>query len=282
MNKEILLTFCPSTIETNRICGHTFEVMDYYLFLKDSGFTNVKILIQEKISREELFKAYSDKYILPDNYKKDIIFKRNLKYLISKGTIIFTGGIDHNYNVKLISQKLLLFRCNKEIDYSNFKHKNVYLLQDNRFYDKPKNIKIINYIKKIYFTRYKKINKSDNKTLVYINSNIRKTSLVFNDDYLVVSGTDIKDKTYLKAPVANLFSKFNKYLYTETTRKFDCSSRLVPECYFYNKEILFNFNKEEYFKIDKGLKYRYEDTVNNFSNLDLKNGDTICNIITKK
>ena len=73
----IYLTYAPThpKFEKDRICGHTFEVMDYYLFLKDLGY-EVKIKILDVINPKKIFKAWEDKYILSKNYQNDIIFEK--------------------------------------------------------------------------------------------------------------------------------------------------------------------------------------------------------------
>jgi len=284
MNKEIVLTYCPSSIEKNRICGHTFEVMDYFLLFFEFGYP-VKIFIQEHISKELVYKSWEDKYILPKNYKKYIIFSQK-KIIISKDILIFTGGFHNGYleKYKLIYKKIILMRCNPFFKYDILKLKNYIVLEDQRVYEKyGLSTNGIHYVKKINFKYFKSIkNVEQNKTLIYINSNLRKMPdniLKEKDKYLVITGDTQLDESYLKAPVFDLFEKFSTFLYTETTRKFDCSPRLIAECKFYNKEVLFNFNKEDYFKIDSGLYWRWLDIKDNFKNLYLTKNDEIIKLI---
>lgn len=284
MNKEIILTYVPSSSEKNRICGHTFEVMDYFLLFYDLGYLNAKILIQEAAPKNLFYNAWEDKYNLPIDYKKYIIFSTR-KIIISKNILIYTGGFFENDESKynLIYKKLLFMRCAEYYDYKDIALKNFNVLEDTRVYSNvglSKNS--IHYIKKIYFKRYKDIIKSDNKILVYINSNLRKIPeniLKEKEKYLIITGDSQIDKSYLKAPVPKLFEKFNTFLYTETTKQFDCSPRLIAECQFYNKKVIFNFNTLDYFKKDAGLRWRWYDIKNNFKSLELNENDDIIKLM---
>ena len=300
---NIVLTYTPASKEINRICGHTFEVMDYYLFLKDHGY-DVKILIQDRIRKELVFKAWEDKYDLNNlkyNYKKDILFQP-MKNLFAN-VIIYTNGIYksdlntiQNKANKVIYKKLISFRCNNLTDFNEFlQNKKHYLLHDFRVY-KDFNLytefkNSIHYIKKIYFSRYKKLSNSKNKTLIYINSflknlddNFLKKLKDINSNIIFISGSKLNNKDIKKynkygeilhAPVLNFFEQFDKYLYTPNTRNFDCSPRLLTECKFYNKEIIIGFDISK----DIGAYWRWYDIQNNFESLNLKKGDDIERII---
>ena len=134
---DIVLTYIPSNVEKNRICGHTFEVMDYFLLLYDIGYKNIKIIIQENIDPQMVYDAWEDKYDLPKDYKKYIEFTKK-KIIMSKNILIFTGGIDKNYlyNHKIVYKKLILMRCNPDINYDALKLKNYIVLEDQRVYKK--------------------------------------------------------------------------------------------------------------------------------------------------
>jgi hypothetical protein len=71
-----------------------------------------------------------------------------------------------------------------------------------------------------------------------------------------------------------LFSKFGTYIYTPVSRKFDCSPRLVTECFMHKKRV---FKDLDYYDI--GLETRYSDCVNDLQSLDLREGDKLLSII---
>ena len=303
---DILLTYTPSDKEINRICGHTFQVMDYYLYFKDLGL-NVKILIQDKIKKELIYEVWEDKYLLNKlnyNYKPDILFY-SFKEIYAKN-IIYTNGIYpsdldyiNNKRNKIFYKNIISFRCDPKINYSFFlKRKNYYLLYDKRLYKDSKEIfnhpNSINYIKKINFKYFKDLKQSNSskksKYLIYVNSFLRnslnekdlKEILLKKDssEILFVSSTSLskeqikfyKEFGELKyAPVKNLFNQFDTFIYTPNIRNFDCSPRLLTECKFYNKEIIINFD----IKKDIGAYWRWYDIQNNFESLELKEGDDI-------
>ena len=189
---DVLLTYTPSDKEINRICGHTFEVMDYYLYFKELGL-NTKILIQDKMKKELFFDVWEDKYILNKlnyNYKQDILFQPLIN--IFAKNIIYTNGI-YSFDLKKIKErknrifykKIISFRCDPKNDFSFFlKEKNHYLLYDKRLYKDPKEItnhpNSINYIKKINFKYFKDFKdfkdlSSNPNTIIYINSFLRNS-----------------------------------------------------------------------------------------------------------
>jgi len=315
ISKYPVLTYTWSLEEKDRICGHTFEVFDYYLFLKDRGITT-KILIQDKISIELLQKVYEDKY----NYKQypfpehdiNIIFKPEK---IIAPNIIYTSGLDL-LHPKLITNNLISFRCNKDIDYNIFikKYPNIKILQDKRIYNKTLNS--IHYIKKFYFPAYKELKnsssnlatkKEQNKKLIYLNSNLRILTKIqiknlikkysydnSGKDLIFVSGNQLSEKQLLLfsnynldiniAPVENLFEKFNTYIYTSIQRQFDCSPRLLTESFFYKKNIFFDFNFKDYAGPnygDTGLYWRWYDIQNNFKDLILKENDLLLKVLNE-
>jgi len=288
LNAGIVLTYSPSTIEVDRICGHTFEVLDYFLLLYDCGIQST-ILIQDRTKKEIIFNAWEDKYDLPEDYQDFVVFSSSTK-IITKGILVFTDGFYENYldNRTLIYKKLFLMRCSRTFDYNTIQKKNVFLLQDERVYSKKDydGIQNINYIKKIYFKRYRKLQEpTQDKTLVYVTSNLRKIpDNIIEDDYLIITGDKQDTKGYLKSPVPNLFQKFSTYLYTETTVQFDCSSRLLAECIFYNKKIKYNFNFQDYCSSDSGdtgLYFRHLDVHYNFQSINLDKDDAIIKILEK-
>lgn len=272
LNYDIVLTYSKSFTEKDRICGHTFEVLDYYLYFKDAGI-KACIVIQDDIDLSKIKEAWNNNYILdevPEVFKgKDIIIAKK---------ILNCSGFYEGENTKYISEKLYQFRCGvfpKEY----LKNKKVIVLQDNRIFEDIPD-ESINYIKKInakYLRTYSKNNKQE--TFMYWNTELRLPSPA-RQDYLVnkyrpviITNQEINYKRVL--PPINILKRFNNgtYVYTEVTRKFDCSSRLLLECYLNNIEVIFDFDipTEEYFQLDKGLYYRWFDIKNNIQELFLEN-----------
>lgn len=62
-------------------------------------------------------------------------------------------------------------------------------------------------------------------------------------------------------PADNLFEIFDTYIYTPTAKNWDCSSRLIPECFYFNKGILFTKTVIDNINDNIALKVRYEDYI---------------------
>lgn len=163
--------------------------------------------------------------------------------------------------------------------------------------DNKYKIEFEHYIKYIDFNLYKKkksIKHKNRNYLVYATGNCRD---LFEADLIYGSNTiqEIKDlivdrpetniffvglnreknseekietiKSILKSnvkivyedelPVDDLFDLFDTYIYTPTAKNWDCSSRLIPECFYYNKNILFTKTVQE--NMNVALRVRYQD-----------------------
>lgn len=81
-----------------------------------------------------------------------------------------------------------------------------------------------------------------------------------------------------KLPVSNIFDRFDTYIYTPTPKSWDCSSRFIPECKFYKKDVLLTRRAEYQLypedcevyddpKTDYGLRTRLFDTYSNMDNI---------------
>ena len=103
-------------------------------------------------------------------------------------------------------------------------------------------------------------------------SGCEKTLLVVPyklDEYDYIDGVE-----QVLAPLPDFFNQFDTYIYTPVHRKFDCSPRLVTECFLQNKKIFMHLDY-----MDIGLETRYNDCVSNLESLNLKEGDPILDII---
>jgi len=309
---DIIITYTPSNNEINRICGHTFEASDYYFFLKDLGY-NVKVLVQDKIKKEFLLNAYKEKY--KKEYFNLLIKDLHINELKKTicNTLIYTNGlyrIDFNnlFNPSnnIYFKKLISFRCNPNEKFNLFIDKlkdKFYLLYDKRVYKKydiDNNIfddynnfeNSFHYVKKFYFKAYKEYKQTDNKLLIYINSQLRdlseeylkSISEKYKKEFLFITGSKLNNEQFkkyskygivLNAPVKNLFSKFDTYLYTRNIRNFDCSPRFLTECKYYNKDVILDFDISE----DIGAYWRWYDIQNNFEDLILKENDLLLSYI---
>ena len=297
---DVILTFSP----INEITGHIFECFDYYLFLRN--YFKVGILFLGSIGEEKLKNVFNDKYIVDfDDIRHDIIIvlenelKTKKMYTFGKNTVvILCDGNIHQlqlYGIHLITRKLLGFLCaEKEESYvdkiSMYKH--ITYLKDYRIYSNNNYFKSYNYVKKLPFQYYKKSNRVfDNTGMMYVTFACRKITPAVIKEYHEMSGCkktllvvpyklseydDIDDVEQIEAPLSDFFNRFDTYIYTPVQRKFDCSPRLVTECFLHNKQIMLNVNY-----VDLGLQTRYNDCKQDLNNVNLQNNDKIIDIINE-
>ncbi len=270
------------------ICGHTFEIIDYFWVIKD--FFNACILMVEDISPKTFENAIRSKYNFTDNEIDCILSHTVFKYkplLLKCNNVLIVDGNLQNINSKnIIFNKAFLFACGY-IPIKNNKNKKVYVLQDHRIYEKAE-VNSIEYVKKILFSRMKIITKHENKTLIYATKNCRLLSdeyylnllKKYDDDFLVLTNKEnrlslINDRiTQIDMPVPNIFEKINKYIYTPISRHFDCSPRFIAECKYYGIDVIY----DDIVYHDKGLEARKSD-INNIDTISLNSKDNIIDII---
>jgi len=200
------------------ICGHTFEMVEYFWILKD--YFNICILNTENISIQDFKTAIISKY----NFNKDevsliinsIVSAYKPKILLCSNVLIVDGDY-FSMSDTIIFNKMFLFACgNKSI--KNNTNKNIFVLQDHRIYDKAE-VNSIEYRKKILFSRLKKVKNHQNRTLIYATKNCRNLSneyyknllSSYNDDFLVLTNEENKLSfvnkriTQIKMPVKYRF-----------------------------------------------------------------------------
>lgn len=73
----------------------------------------------------------------------------------------------------------------------------------------------------------------------------------FDGEVIIVPECDL--------PLDNIFNEFDTYIYTPTSKNWDCSSRLIPECKFFNKEVILTKTSKLLLNENLALKIRIED-----------------------
>lgn len=168
--------------------------------------------------------------------------------------------------------------------------RNVTYLQDYRIYGKNDVHASVDYVKKLPFRYYRPCASVDEKIgMMYMTYVCRKVSPDVIREYLRRSGcssatlvTPYPLKEYdgidgvkqVTAPVDGFFDKFGTYIYLPVGRKFDCSPRLVTECYMHGKNVFIDIDYA-----DPGLDTRRKDAERDIGSLDLVDGDRIVKII---
>lgn len=292
------------------ICGHIYEIIEYYLLLRNKF--KVGILICEDLDWETLERCIVLKYDIDPNViqemKNNTLFCNRPKYVLGKKTsmLFVDGGMLHAFypaGVVLMLKNIFSFKCSNTDTHYNLPYKGITLLQDNRVYNDPDRNIAINYVKKIGFKYYKKISQTNSNTaMIYLTTNCREIcnisllDLIFKygfENYMILTNDAAKYSTIIKdfpkisfppLPVDNIFEKFDTYIYTPTgagkaQHKFDCSPRFIAECAFYDKPVIYHNIDDEYLAVDTGLKWRKYDIENNFSSLYLEDSDEIIDIL---
>ncbi len=273
--------------ENHGICGHTFEVIDYYLILKKHF--KVGILLQEEVDPKIFEKAIREKYNLDDEAIQDVL--NNTRYhnrptlLKGKNILITDGAIKSLDKISLLFDNVFLFGC-YDRDILKVTQSNWYTLLDHRIYG---NIGI-NYVKKINFKNLIIPTNINKKTLIYATEGSRDLTreyvknLVseYNDEFIYVANKTYNFKNIerlvpIAPPVVDINNAFDKYIYTKTLFQSDCSPRFIAECHYFGKEVV--YHDIDYLDTDLGLKYRIYDIENNFDSLFLNEDDEIIGIL---
>lgn len=300
---DVVLTFSP----IEEITGHVFEVFDYYLFLRD--YFKTCMLFLGSIPLDKLKVAFESKYVERfDEVSRDLIYYpvedikhgKNL-FCFDKDTFVLLcdGNIQalEAYKISLLTKCFYGFLCfsDEQITqgYGQSMLNKITYLQDDRIYTKTSPLfKTVPYVKKLPFKHYKIVQgPNQNIGMIYMTFNCRKISPYTVLDYHWKSGCKksilvVPEKLdqyegldgveQVLAPVPDFFQKFDTYIYTPVARHFDCSPRLVTECYMQKKKVLIDLDY-----VDLGLQTRVKDCRENLESLDLKDGDAIVDIISK-
>jgi hypothetical protein len=273
---DIVISYSWYKVTHGKISGHSFEVLDYYLFL--SKFYKVAIFLGDGTSKEELLNLARDKYsILPA--EEDILVAEGVKILQAPHqTVIITDGsasMLFSMGGFIFCKNLIIFRCGKIDSFDSLKNRdNVYLLQDNRVYtDKPL-LNTIDYKKKLLFSALKPKTSPGTSAFLYLTQNCRRYDI---EEVKSAYGFD----SYITCTDIN---QINAYIYTpvfcpgasiSSISRMDCSPRLIAECAYYNIPV-------HYYKIDyedAGLNARKYDIENDFGSLELTSSDYLLTLI---
>lgn len=295
---DIILTYSPIA----EITGHIFECFDYWLILKTKY--KVGILFLVGLSKDQLQIAWESKYnVAFSEVESSIIIIDDKQF---SGTHIYKFArhqvvILCDGNIRALNDRKIIFSTDKMIGFLCGDHhfeqcqlnKNIIYLQDERIYGKNRFFKSYDYVKKLPFKYYKKSQRTfDNTGMMYVTFACRKITPEVIKEYYERSGCEkiilivpyklaeydnIDGIQQIVAPVENFFDKFDIYIYTPVQRKFDCSPRLVTECFMQNKQILIDLPY-----VDVGLQTRYNDCKKDINKLNLTMNDDIFCILKKE
>lgn len=285
--REYELTLTTALTTRHGISGHLFEMIEYYYYFHFWKGVKSCIVISCDVKPEQ-FKTALEKYDFTDDEKNDILentfFALKLMVISCNDIIFVDGKINETNEQRVVKAKHIYFlRCNNK----ERLEKADIVFQDNRLYDELPNS--VHYVKKFLFSKFKKVERTDNRYLMYLTSNTRmldeKTfnSIInkYTNKRILVISNEFKD--YFKqdnidfefVPVCDIMSKFNEYIYTplKPNHLYDCSPRFITECAFYGKQI--HFESPMY----KGLDVRKYDIEHNLKGLELTKDDPLFDLI---
>jgi hypothetical protein len=264
------------------VCGHLFEMIDYYYAIKTYTDLTPCILLSDGTTTEELQNAIQYKY--QDLIVENVVEHKHPKVILANN-ILLVDGSPRLRNADIFADNLFMFRCS-ETDFSSLKFKgNKFMLQDFEIYDERySDMTNIDYKKKILFDKYKHYANSVEDTAMFyltslcraltteqLESSIEKHKV---SNYIVLTDTpEIYNNAY-RIPLENMWDRFSTYIYTAIPRKMDCSSRFVLECLHYGKHVIFDI---EYY--DKALAVRCKDGLNGTS---LKQDDAFLKLLNEQ
>lgn len=180
-------------------------------------------------------------------------------------------------------------------------YKKNYALGDERVFDYGDTCNFIPYRKKILFDKYK-TRRSEPAPYDYM-LNLSLKERRFSRDWMMelfnhygypnsrfaaYSGhknkeyyswfKDLENMDLVIPPFDDFMGMFENFIYVPYRDGTDATPRLIPECVFYNKGIEY-YDKD--LKMKSGGYWRYQDTMNNFEGLWLKEDDEIMEYIEK-
>lgn len=278
--------------------GHLYELIDYHFICRKSNINSI-LLLSGGIKKNIVESVVKDKYEFSKE-EYDDFFENTIestpKILICNNLCVVDGFTRFGYSI-IYTENLLLFRCSQS-DFSDLLKKNtirnVHILQDFEVYSEQYcNFKVVNYTKKILWSKYKKTKQSKTNTaMFYSTKNCRKLPINeieritkkynFENYILLTDDVDyfksLKSNNFqiLEIPTEQIFEKFDCFIYTSLPQKFDCSPRFVVECALFDKQVIYEI---DYFC--RGLEARKKYINNDLNYLTLKENDFFIEYIGK-
>jgi len=265
-------------------------------------------LAYDNFTKDDLRKIVENKYCFTpaevDNLLEDTLIETISEFTDKKiqdfrevNTVVFVEGYDlvqiRKKSIFFVANNIIAIRCTiAEEDYGelDFPLSTFKVLQDFRIYgDALHSFKTKHHIKKLLFNKLKLFKYLEpNTAFMYLSTDCRELP----EDYvektlnkypqfskIYVSVLDKESFKHLETdrvkfltpPIKNFHGLFETMIYMPVGRKFDCSSRLIPECVYYNKKII--YHDIDY--VDKGLEIRKKDCTSLFNNLYLDREDNL-------
>jgi len=296
--------------------GCFYDTFEYFCLFKSLGYDCCFFMIVTPETEKDMMMSLEDRYDFDDSFKEHIyhfdffeatnvynkkIFPLRCKTFFIPGVSALDCMISSNL---LMAYKTMYVMYDRPYEYLSDEfhrkkgfYKNINILYDSRIIDKLNGFRNIHYVKKINFSIFKRIEKSDDKTCLSLYCDHK----CYNVDFILKIIEEFKDQEFFiytksfgkfdikyysliknkrvtleQAPISNFMEKFNRFLYLPSVRGFDPSPRLLAECKYYNKDIII-YGEERIKTIKDGGYYRLLD-INKLEEVDLNKGDQIIGI----
>lgn len=247
------------------VCGHLFEMIDYYYAIKTYTELTPCILLSDGTTLAEFHAAVKFKYA--DLVIENVVEHPCPRVILAKNVLLVDGS-PRLRDAEIFADNIFLFRCS-ESDFSSLTRykSNKFLLQDFEIYDDcSTELTVVDYKKKILFSKYRKYTSTVTDIAMYY---LTTACRAMSPSDLAESITRHGFANYIvltnepamyglanvhAVPLENMWEQFSTYVYTAIPRKMDCSSRFVLECLHYNKDIIFDIDYH-----DRALEVRRKD-----------------------
>ena len=254
---------------TSKPCdGLLYYSYEYCCYLNSIGVTaNLIIITNPKFSEENYCESIKEKYTTFENIIINDIIDDNTPILVmgrSMITMAYLDRYDYTMDQRIILSLLLknkiiaVYSENHGREYTDalehFKPKEVIDLCD---YDVYPNGVGNKFEKRIYFDIHKPIHNEIEFDYLFNGSNrsyyadVMKVIKKYPSHGIMVYNLEYINNSYnhILIPVKNLLGKFNTYVYTKSVN--DPAPRIIQECKYHNKNIIFentNVGAETYYK----------------------------------
>lgn len=301
--KTIMFLFYDQCI----VNGGFFDNFEYYYLIKKL-FTNCNVMFRLLTDhpKEDVIKILTDKYEdIEEEVFEHIIMGpyfcgKLLREPVAVPDILFCATNSAIYwmlqNGNFLSTKFYIGLADyKDVHPKQNKlYKNSLTLADERVF-KYEGINWKPYRKKILFDKFRKKNYGSKYDFML---NVSLVSRRYSREYMlslfdelkgtIALYTGQKNKDYyswvkeeglaelIVPPVDEFMGLFKTFVYLPYNDGFDATPRLIPECKFYGKEVIYF---DEMMPTKSGGYYRYQDTIQDFNGLFLNKNDEVVRII---
>lgn len=271
------------------ISGHTYELLEYWYYLKVLHCIDVAVLCTAH-KPEVMLNIAHNRYTFTDvelSMLKSCLYDGTNILLARLPITIWVDGCTHyDPSAAALAKRNIAFACNNAEDLDKMD----LVLGDTRIYDIPCD----HYVKKLLFSKFKPVTATlpDKVAMLYCTYQARKLKPEYIrtlperfpefDRFVLITNDDIQPAgkiTVQQPPVNNIFELFTTYIYSPLKISWpgemgvgDCSPRFPAECTYFNKTIIIDA------PVNRGLAVRLRD-CRSLDNITLTKEDPLVNYL---